>query len=93
LAVAAVIVLAATPAIAEQPVEIKYSRQEIEAKWQARIQSFLDKGFIPLIDFLSFLPRKNGDDVLGWTMKVMDEAGVALIVRRHGSRSEGRRRP
>jgi hypothetical protein len=26
-------------------------------------------------------------------MKVMDEAGVALIVRRHGSRSEGRRRP
>jgi hypothetical protein len=26
-------------------------------------------------------------------MRVMDEAGVALIVRRHGSRSEGRRRP
>ncbi len=79
LAVAAVIVLAATPAIGEQPVEIKYSSQEIEAKWQARIQSLLDKGVIPLIDFLSFLPRKNGDDVLGWTTKVMDETGVALI--------------
>ena len=63
---------------AEQPAEMKYTRQEIEAKWRARIQSFLDKGVIPLIDFLSFLPRKNGDAVLGWTTKVMDETGVAL---------------
>jgi predicted TIM-barrel fold metal-dependent hydrolase len=79
LAFAAVIVLVTAPAIAEQPVEIKFSRQEIEQKWRVRIQSFLDKGVIPLIDFLSFLPRKSGDAVLGSTMKVMDKTGVALI--------------
>jgi len=66
-------------AAAEDPVEIKYSRQEIEEKWRVRIQSFLDKGVIPLIDFLSFLPRTDGDAVLGWTLRTMDETRVALI--------------
>ena len=54
---------------AEQPVEITQTRQEIEDKWRARIQSFLDKGVIPLIDMESYLPRKNGEAVLGWTMQ------------------------
>ena len=35
---------------AETPVKPEYTRQEIEGKWRARIQSFLDKGEIPLID-------------------------------------------
>ncbi len=79
LAVAAVIVLASAPASAEEPVEIKFSRHEIEAKWQARIQSFLDKGVIPLIDFVSFLRRRKNGQVLEMVSRVMDETGVALI--------------
>ncbi len=79
LGLAAAFLFHPASAPAEQPAEMKYTRQEIEAKWRARIQSVLDKGVIPLIDFLSFLPRKNGDAVLGWTTKVMDETGVALI--------------
>lgn len=71
-------VLAAS-ARAEQPVAITVARQEIEDKWRARIQSFLDRDVIPLIDMESYLPRENGDAVLGWTMRVMDEDGVALM--------------
>ncbi len=82
LAVAAVIVLATAPAFAapaEEPVEIKFSRHEIEAKWRARIRSFLDKGVIPIIDMESFLRRQNDDRVVEMVSRVMDETGVALI--------------
>jgi len=67
------------PVRAEQPIDIKYTRQQLEEKWRARIQSFLDQGVIPLIDFLSFMPRKSGEPFLVRTSKVMDEAGVALM--------------
>ena len=82
LAVAAVIVLATAPAFgapAEDPVEIKFSRQEIEEKWRTRIQSFLDKGVNPIIDLESFLRRQNDDRVVEMVSRVMDETGVALI--------------
>jgi len=46
-------------ALADEAVQLKYSQAEIEDKWQVRIQSFLEKDVIPLIDLLSFLPRKN----------------------------------
>jgi len=69
----------AVAAPAEVPVEIKYSRQEIEQKWRARIQSFLDKGVIPIIDLESFLIRQSDDRVVKMTSRVMDELGVALI--------------
>ena len=52
IAVAAAFFASVVAAAAEDPVEIKYSRQEIEEKWRVRIQSFLDKGVIPLIDCL-----------------------------------------
>jgi hypothetical protein len=32
---------------AGEPVAIEYDRKELEQKWQARIQSFLNKGVIP----------------------------------------------
>jgi len=64
---------------AETTVTPEFSRHEIEAKWQGRIQLFLDRDQIPLIDLLSFLDRKNGEQVLSWTKKVMDNHGVALI--------------
>lgn len=66
-------------ALAEEPVQLKYSQSEIEDMWRGRIQSFLDKGVIPLIDLLSFLPRENSAPVIRWTKEVMDEKGVALI--------------
>lgn len=68
-----------SPARAEDPVELAFARPEIEEKWRGRIQSFLDRSVIPIVDFLSFLPRKNGDAVVQWTNSVMDEEGVALI--------------
>ena len=71
--------LVASPAGAEPAVDIRHAPQQIEALWRGRIQSILDRGQIPLIDLLSFLPRENGDEVLGWTMRAMDELGVALI--------------
>lgn len=64
---------------AEESVQPKYTRAEIEDKWQVRIQSFLDKGVIPLIDLLSFLPRENSAPVIQRTREVMDDTGVALI--------------
>jgi len=67
------------PARAAEPVALKYTRAELEAKWRTRIAGFLDRGVIPLIDLESYLPRPQGEAVLGWTRAVMDELGVALM--------------
>lgn len=64
---------------AEKPIQLKYSKTEIEVMWRGRIRFILDKGAIPLVDFLSFLPRENSASVIGWTKDVMDQEGVALI--------------
>ncbi len=64
---------------AEDPIKLKYTRQEIEDKWRGRIQSFSDQGVIPLIDLLSFLRRENSKAVIRSTKQVMDKKGVALI--------------
>ncbi len=66
-------------ALSEDPIKLKYTRQEIEAKWRARIQSFLDKDVIPIIDLESFLRRPTDDQVVKMMSRVMDELGVALI--------------
>ena len=65
---------------AGESVALKYDRKELEQKWQARIQSFLDKSVIPLIDLESSLKRTDGDRFLKDAIQVMDELGVALIV-------------
>ena len=67
------------PVKAGGPVRVKLSRKAIEGKWMARIQMFLDRGTIPLVDLLSFLPREKTRKVLCHTNRVMDETGVALI--------------
>ena len=64
---------------AEQPVNINYSRAELEAMWRIRIQSFLDVGVIPLIDLQSSLKRRDGEAYFEDAIRVMDEVGVALI--------------
>lgn len=77
--VATAVLIPHQPANAESPVKIVHSREQIENLWRTRIQSFLDKGTIPLVDMLSFLPRENAQKVLDWTNEIMDEEGIALI--------------
>lgn len=67
------------PVRAEDPITIKHSRPELEAKWEARIRAMLATGRIPLIDLESSLPRDDGRLYLDASLKAMDEAGVALI--------------
>jgi len=67
------------PGRAEEPVAIKYSRAELEARWETRIRSFLANGVIPLIDLESSLRREDGESYLDSALSAMDEAGVALI--------------
>lgn len=71
--------VAASSVRAEEPVEVGFSRQELEQKWRARIQSFLDKGVIPLVDLESSLKRRDGEDYLEDALALMDKLGVALI--------------
>jgi predicted TIM-barrel fold metal-dependent hydrolase len=47
--------------------------------WQRRIQIFLDKGMIPLVDLQSSIKRKDAKRYLKKALPVMDELGVALI--------------
>jgi len=67
------------PTHAEEPVELAHARPQLEEGWRARIQSFLDRGMVPLVGMLSFFPRENGDAVVRMTNRVMDEEGVALL--------------
>ncbi len=67
------------PTWLEQPVQVRYSRQEIESKWRARIQSFLSQGQIPLVDLQSSIKRGDAEWYLADALQVMDELGVALI--------------
>jgi hypothetical protein len=75
----AVTFLVPVAALSENPIKLKYTRQEIEDKWRGRIQSFFDNEVIPLIDLLSFLRRENGNAVARSTKQVMNNKGVALI--------------
>ena len=47
--------------------------------WAARIESFLDRGVIPLIDLQSSLARSHGERYLSEVLWAMDELGIALI--------------
>lgn len=66
---------------AEDQVRLNFGRAELEAKWEARLRSFLDRGVIPLIDLESTLSRQQAkDDLLqAKTLAKMDELGIALI--------------
>lgn len=87
----------AAPAAAEAPVEIAYDRARLEAGWRARIQSFLDRGMVPLVDLESSLKRKDGARYLADALAVMDELGLALIAfdgkqaKRGGAKTRGYR--
>jgi len=65
---------------AEEPIRPDKSRAQLEQLWRARIQSFLDRGVIPLVDMESSLPNKDADGDLGPALAAMDREGVALLV-------------
>lgn len=71
--------LAGIPVQAAEPVDVNFSRQELEEKWRARVQSFLDRGVIPIIDLESSLKRRDGDAYMDDALAVMDDIGLALI--------------
>ncbi|MDA1090511.1 MAG: amidohydrolase family protein [Proteobacteria bacterium] len=79
VAIVLVVLAITTGFAAAAPVEINFSRQQLEEKWRGRIQSFLDKGTVPLIDLESSLRREDGEDYLDDALAVMDELGLALI--------------
>lgn len=58
---------------------LKYERAALEQRWRARIQGFLDRGVIPLIDLESSLPERDANNYLVAAMRRMDELGVALV--------------
>ena len=79
LILAGFVLFPSLPVDAADPVDIKFTRPELEQKWRSRIQSFLDRGVIPIIDLESSLKRGDGESYLDDTLPVMDDLGVALI--------------
>lgn len=62
-----------------EPTTLKHERASLEQQWRNRIQGFLDKGVIPLIDLESTLPENDAERLLEPAMRSMDELGFALI--------------
>ena len=67
------------PTLADESVRLNYSLNELHPIWSDRIQSFLDKDVIPLIDLESRLKRKDGKRYLEDSLDTMDALGIALI--------------
>ncbi len=61
------------------PVLLKYDRSTLIEKWRMRIESFLAKDVIPLIDLEASLKKKDGERYLKRALPVMDKLGIALI--------------
>ncbi len=61
------------------PITLKYDKSAIVEKWRMRINSFIDKDIIPLIDLESSLKQVDGNGYLDSTLPVMDKLGIALI--------------
>lgn len=94
LLVSLLMLAAIAPAHAAEPVALKYDRAALEVKWRARIQSFLDKGVVPLIDMETSLKRADGEAYLADALPVMDELGMALMAfdgRQAGKRGGGKK--
>ncbi len=70
-----------SPAWAEEPVALKLSRAQLEARWHARLQSFLDKGVVPLVDMESTISRQQAKDYLydPGVQATMDALGIGLV--------------
>ena len=76
-------------------VELIFSRLQLESKWRVRIQSFIDRGVVPIIDLQSGVKRRDIRRIIPDGLRIMDELGIALIAfdgrRRSKDRSKGYR--
>jgi len=60
--------------------DIKWTKTEIEQHWKRRIESFLDKGVIPIIDMESTISDEQSRQLSDSSvLKKMDSLGIALI--------------
>ncbi len=57
---------------------LKFDRAELESRWRARIQHFLDAGVIPLIDMETSLQSDQADSFIPDVLPLMDQLGFAL---------------
>lgn len=73
------LLLSASAALAGPPAGPARSRGELETLWRARIQSFLDKGVVPIIDLESSLRREDAERYMDGAIEAMDHSGVALM--------------
>ena len=78
-ALSLVLALYGHKAAAEEPVPIKFDRATLEQKWKARIDGFLARGIVPMIDLESSLTRADGERYLKSALPVMDRLGIAQI--------------
>ena len=76
---AAIAVTTVAAAQAETPVALDLPRAALEAQWRGRIQGFLDRGVVPVIDLESSLPREAGTRYMTELLTAMDRLGIALI--------------
>jgi predicted TIM-barrel fold metal-dependent hydrolase len=65
--------------VADEPIMLRHERPTLEKLWRARVQSFLDRSVIPLIDLESTLQRRDGESYLSAALDEMNWLGVALI--------------
>jgi predicted TIM-barrel fold metal-dependent hydrolase len=79
LPVLAVEPIGGVPAWQNEATTLKYDRIRLVQGWRSRIQEFLDKGVVPLVDLESSLPERDANMYLSSAMRKMDELGVALI--------------
>ncbi len=67
------------PLQGEERVELQLKGKELHELWRSRIQSFLDKGVIPLVDVESSLRPDDGKKYISKATRVMNDLGIALI--------------
>lgn len=79
LGLAAAFVFHPASARAEEPVALKFSRAELEVKWEARIRSLLDQGKLPKIDMETSIQQKQVAAYIPDAFETMDELGIALF--------------
>ena len=72
-------IFAAAPVAAQDSVVITHTLPQLEKLWRARIETFLARGIIPLVDLESSLKRKDAERYLNQALEVMDDLGLALI--------------
>ncbi len=59
--------------------DLQLSRDELEARWAARIQNMLDQGKLPLIDMETSIRQQHVRDYIPDELPAFDEYGIAIM--------------